>query len=432
MVETDLPRTSRNGAEWNRRLAAIVNTMKEMSRQTDPQEMVRTYVKRMQQMMPVDRRISLSRRGLEWPQYKLTRYSGWDDINPWKETDRLPVLSGGLLGELIYGDTPRIISELHVSPDDPAHEYLEGQRSLQAIPLYDQGTALNMVVLTRAEPDAFSFEDFPERVWMGNLFGRATQNLVLAEQLQAAYAVVDRELQVVAEIQRSLLPAELPDISTMRLAAHYQTSRNAGGDYYDFFPLSNGRWGILIADVSGHGTPAAVVMAITHCIAHMHCCDHGSPSQFLNHLNHHLASRYTMNSGHFVTAFYGIYEPETRKLTYASAGHNPPRLRHCGESRVVALDRANFLPMGFAADIQYRDAEQQLRPGDRLVFYTDGVTEAANSHGELFGTTRLDFVVGDCRDDVHGALQKLLESVAGFTGGHTASDDRTLIVADVV
>lgn len=206
----------------------------------------------------------------------------------------------------------------------------------------------------------------------------------------------------------------------------------AGGDYYDFFPLSDGRWGILIADVSGHGTPAAVVMAITHCIAHLHCDEHMVPSELLNDLNHHLTMRYTQSSGHFVTAFYAIYEPTSRRLTYSCAGHNPPRLRHCGESRVESLDGAGALPMGFSSDVRYKDAEKPLRPGDRLVLYTDGITEAANARGELFGAARLDAVVGDCRDDAQGALDKVLEAVAAFTGGYTASDDRTLVVADVV
>jgi len=417
---------------WQARLATIVETMKEVSRQTDPQEMVRAYTQRMQQLMPVDRRIALSRRGLKWPHVKVTRYSGWEEVNPWVEVDRLPVISSGLFSDLIYADAPRIIPELKVSPSDPAYPFLEGQRSLQALPLFDQGVSLNMVIATREEPGAFPLEDLPERVWMANLFGRATSNLVLAEQLQTAYKAVDRELQAVADIQRSLLPGALPEIATMELAASYQTSQRAGGDYYDFFPLTKDRWGILIADVSGHGTPAAVVMAITHCIAHLHCDDHAAPSELLNHINRHLTQRYTASSGHFVTAFYGIYEPQTRRLTYSSAGHNPPRLRHCGESHVVALDDAGSLPMGFAPDLQYRNATHQLRPGDRLVFYTDGITEAANAHGELFGTTRLDMVVADCRDDAQGALNKVLESVAGFTSGHTASDDRTLIVADVV
>src|SRR6185369_10191873 len=118
------------------------------------------------------------------------------------------------------------------------------------------------------EPKAFNPDQFPEFVWMGNLFGRATHNLVLSDELRSAYNTVDREMQIVADIQRSLLPETLPKIPTLDLAAYYQTSRRAGGDYYDFFPLPDGRWGILIADVSGHGTPAAVIMAITHSIAH--------------------------------------------------------------------------------------------------------------------------------------------------------------------
>lgn len=422
-----------NTGTWQDRLTAIVATMREMSQQTDPQEMVRLYVRRMQELLPVDRRLSLSRRGLRAPQFRVTRFSGWEeDINPWQQSNRLPTLSGGLLSTLIYGDQPVIIPEIEIDPEDPAAEYLSGQRSLMAIPLFDQGTALNMVVLTRTEADAFREEELPERVWMANLFGRAAQTLVLADQLDAAYHEVDRELQAVANIQRSLLPAELPQIPTLRLAAHYQTSRRAGGDYYDFFPLSHGRWGILIADVSGHGTPSAVVMAITHCIAHLHCDENHAPSQLLNFLNRHLSSRYTNQSGHFVTAFYGIYDPATRMLQYSSAGHNPPRLRHCGRWDVDALDGANSFPMGFMPDVDYRETEVQLQPGDRLVLYTDGITEAANPYGELFCVARLDHVVADCRDDAQAALNKLLQAVNGFTGGQDASDDRTLIIVDVL
>ena len=115
---------------------------------------------------------------------------------------------------------------------------------------------------------AFDPETFPEWFWVSSLFGRVTHNLVLREELKDAYEIVERELKVVADIQRSLLPQVLPKIPTLELAAYYRTSRWAGGDYYDFFPLPDGRWGILIADVSGHGTPAAVMMAITHSLAH--------------------------------------------------------------------------------------------------------------------------------------------------------------------
>lgn len=419
--------------DWHDRLTTVVETMREMSLQTDPQAMVRTYGQRMQQLLPAARRISLSRRGLEHPQFRITRYSGWtEEINPWKQPERLPLLTGGILGELIYGDAPCVFNDIRIAGDDPAAEYLAGTRSLMAIPLFDQGKSKNMVVVTHEEPHGFNEEDLPERVWMSNLFGRAAQNLVLAEQLDVAYQAVERELRIVADIQRSLLPKELPKISTMRVAAHYETSRHAGGDYYDFFQLPKDRWGILIADVSGHGTPAAVVMAVLHSLAHMYPGDPTTPSLLLNHLNHHLTSRYTAESGHFVTAFYGIYDERTRSLTYSSAGHNPPRLRSCGEWKVTPLDQATSLPLGFMPSVEYRDHTITLRSGDRVVFYTDGITEAANSTGELFGTERLDHVVADCRADSQESLDRVVEAVRGFTGGLPPSDDRTLLIADVI
>ena len=248
--------------DWQERLAFIVETMRDMSRQTDPQAMVRAYGTRMRQLMQTDRTVSLSRRDLPPRQYRITRSSLWkEEVNPWKNKELLPVLEGGLLGELIYGDEPRVIDEIQIAPDDPAAEYFAGMRSLIAVPNYDQGVALNMVVLMRKEPAAFQREQFPMWVWMSNLFGRATHNLVLSEELKRAYEAVDYELKVVADIQRSLLPKELPRIPNLSLAAHYQTSRRAGGDYYDFLPLDAHRVGVLIADVSGKGTSAALYMA---------------------------------------------------------------------------------------------------------------------------------------------------------------------------
>ena len=223
----------------------------------------------MRQLRPLDGSVSLSRRGLQPPWCRITRSTRWaEEINPWKEPDRLPLVSGGLLPELIYGDEPRLFDDLRVADDEPAVEYLDGFRSVVAIPLYDGGEALNMALLMRREPGAFDPEELPDLVWMSNLFGRATYQLVLMERLKEAYEAVDYEMKVVADIQRSLLPKKPPQIPTLSMAAYYHTSQRAGGDYYDFFPFSDGTWGILIADVSGHGTPAAVLMAVTHSLAH--------------------------------------------------------------------------------------------------------------------------------------------------------------------
>ena len=176
---------SQPSGDWRQRLAQIVEMMREMSRQTDPQEMVRSYGERVRLLLPSDQRMSLSRRGLTAPKYRITRSATWKkSINPWKEKDLLPLFEGGLIAELIYGNEPRIIDNLDVRQDDPAAEYLAGYRSLMAIPMFDQGAALNMVILLRREPSAFPKEELPELVWLSNLFGRATSNLVLSEELQ--------------------------------------------------------------------------------------------------------------------------------------------------------------------------------------------------------------------------------------------------------
>ena len=424
--------TEPHGGNWRERLDLIVDMMRQMSRQTDPQEMVRAYGERIRLLLPSEGAISLSRRGLVAPQFRITRSTTWQEkINPWKERDRLPLLEGGLFAELIYGDEPKVIGDLDVSPEDPAAAYLAGHRSLMAIPLFDQGVALNMVVRLRKEPSAFSEEQLPELVWLSNLFGRATSNLVLSEQLHEAYQALDRQFTVVGEIQRSLLPARVPQIPTLDVAAYYQPSHRAGGDYYDFFPLPEGRWGIFIADVSGHGTPAAVLMAITHCMAHTHPGPPMPPAKVLDYLNRHLASLYTTENGNFVTAFYAVYSPADRSLGYGCAGHNPPRLKRCQDGTLWALNQADGLPLGVMPNARYEECVQRLQPGDQIIFYTDGIADARNPAGEMFGTRRLDYALENCSLQASALLDAVLQSVDEFAQGCPADDDRTLIVARV-
>jgi len=415
------------------RLDEVVRMMKELSGQTDPQEMVRSYGKRLNAMMPTDRSVSLSRRGLEWPQVRVTRFSEWPEpINPWAERDRLPIVEGGLFADLIHSDEPTIINDLRVDPDDPAAPYLEGMRSLMALPNFDQGKALNMVLALKADPDAFDPETLPERVWMSNLFGLATHSLVIRKELERAYEHIDRELKVVAEIQRSLLPKRLPESPRLGLGAYYRTSQWAGGDSYDAFELPDGKWGLFIADSSGHGTPAAVMMAITHAISHSYPGSPEPPARFLEHLNHRLASHYTTENGAFVTAFYGIFNPEERTLRYANAGHNPPRVKPCAGHRAIRmLDAVGGLPLGVFGDARYEEATAELDPGDQIVLYTDGIIDARNPDGRMFGTERLDRALTGCRADADRIIQAVLESLETFTQGTPPDDDQTLLIAKV-
>jgi sigma-B regulation protein RsbU (phosphoserine phosphatase) len=267
---------------------------------------------------------------------------------------------------------------------------------------------------------------------MSNLFGRATQNLVLSDEVARAYAAIDRELQTVADMQRSLLPRELPKIAGLELAAHYQTSRRAGGDYYDFFELPDGQLGLLIADVSGHGTPAAVMMAVTHSIAHNHDGPPTPPSKLLEFINRNLSARYTTDSGTFVTAFYGIYDPRARVIRYSSAGHCPPRLKRFEDGCVVGLDGGLSLPLGIEPEEIYSDVTATLRVGDALVLHTDGITEARRpTSSELFGQQRLDDVLNSCTCDAEYMIRKTLLAVEEFTDSAAPNDDMTLLVAKV-
>jgi sigma-B regulation protein RsbU (phosphoserine phosphatase) len=417
---------------WEQRLALIVDTMRDMSRHHDPQEMVRAYGERIRQILPNVRRLSMSRRGLSGCWYRITRSTTWtENINPWKEKERLPIFQGGILADLIYAGEPRVFDDLRLADDEPACEYLNGFRSLVAIPMYDQGESLNMVILLQEQPAAFPKDEIPDLVWRSNLFGRATSNLVLKDELQRAYHALDRELKIVADIQRALLPAELPQIPSLDIAAHYQPAQRAGGDYYDFFPLPGGKWGIFIADVSGHGTPAAVFMAVTHCIAHTHPGPPATPGAVLEYINHHLVAHYTTVSEAFVTAFYAVYDPRERVLVYASAGHNAPRLKRCQDNTLHALDRAGGIPLGIDPNSRYGEARLVLQTGDQLIFYTDGITEARNPRDELFETDRLDHALADCTLEAQGLLDAILQSLEDFTDGHPADDDRTLIVARV-
>ncbi len=416
---------------WQEELAIIDRAMKAISVVADPEELVDVYWKGIGDLIAVENFVAVSRREVEPPFYVITRSSRFTEHhNPWTQRDRLPKLSGGLLGEIAYADRPQIIDDLpqRLAADDPARFYLEGFQSLIALPQYDGGEAMNTSVWLLPPGEQIDRTMVPMMHWQAGLFGRGTRNLVLRNQLSDALAALDRELQIVGAIQRSLLPPELPTIDGFELSAWYQTSARAGGDYYDFFPLDAGKWGVFIGDVSGHGTPAAVLMAITHAIAHARPGTHTPPAALLTYLNDQLARAYTRD-GTFVTAFYAVLDPAQRTLTYSRAGHNPPRL--VGPEQVLPLEESGALPLGILAGQVHDEATVALRPGDLLLFYTDGITEAAAPSGgadELFGTDRLDTLLLECRGGTaDDCIARIRSEVAAFCDNAPLADDQTLV-----
>ncbi len=419
-----------NTRHWRARLAVSVEFMRELSRYSDPEPMYRVFARRMNQLYPTARQVTLCRRDLEQPGFRVTRFNLWaDHVNPYREPHRLPVYAGGVLADVLYADEPTVIDDLDLGPDDPAAEYLDGQQSLLAIPLYEQGEAATTLVVTREEPKAFPREQIPELVWMTNLFGRAVQTLALTEQLKVAHQTADYELRVIADLQHSLLPAGVPAVAGLDVAAHYRTANTAGGDYYDFFPLPDGKLGVLIADVSGHGSPAAVLMAITHSLAHTFPASPTSPGAFLGHLNAHLTRRYVGTTGHFVTAFYAVFDVARNELTYANAGHIPPRLSVGGQVGWRPLPTHQRLPLGVNARQEvYPEHVVPFGVGDRVALFTDGLTEALDRNGDPFGLEGVGRNWATPAATADEVIRRVLGELDAFTAGVPVADDRTLVV----
>ncbi len=257
---------------------------------------------------------------------------------------------------------------------------------------------------------------------------------------------LDRELEIGAEIQNQLLPRQCPKIEGIELAARCQTASRVGGDYYDFIPANDGqllskkdagnesgRWSLAIGDVMGKGVPAGLIMTMLRGMLRAEVLNGHSPSRILQHLNRVMYADLE-NSNRFVTLFYSEYDPQTRILSYSNAAHHPTLLWQAATKTVKRLDTLGML-IGLDANTQYQDAQVQLQPGDTLIYYTDGFTDAANRSGNRFDEDNLirsfEWACQHCRGP-QDILEYLFDQVQQFIGltNHNG-DDMTLIVMQV-
>ncbi|MBK9120399.1 MAG: SpoIIE family protein phosphatase [Phycisphaerales bacterium] len=265
--------------------------------------------------------------------------------------------------------------------------------------------------------------------WFANLVDRV---LELHEELRKARSQLANYSEMLVAIQRSILPQQLPAVPGLDLAVHFADAdaEGVGGDFYDVHPIGPDRWAILIADVAGHGLAAAAILALVHALGSAVQDEAASsPGTALALVNQQLATRYLANTGQFVTVFAGLYSAQAQTLTYAAAGHPPPRLARGNEVR--RLGDFSGLPLGIDTASVYSEQTVQLLPGDRLVLFTDGITESKCATHDLFGDERLDAVLRAPASTATALLARVVNSVRRFRGGRPAEDDETCLVAVV-
>jgi serine phosphatase RsbU (regulator of sigma subunit) len=242
------------------------------------------------------------------------------------------------------------------------------------------------------------------------------------EQEARARERIEQELHVARRIQQASLPEEVPELEGWQISPLYRSAREVGGDFYDFHLLSGGRLGLVVGDATGKGVPAALVMSTTCGMLQVtaQALD-TSPGEVLKRVNEALLSRIPQNM--FVTCFYAILDPESGYLVYANAGHDPPYLQRRGEAEEL---RARGMPLGLMPGMGYEEKETIVEAGEAALFYSDGLVEAHDPEGEMFGFPRLQALVTEHAEG--SVVDYLMEELRSFTGeGWEQEDDITLV-----
>ncbi len=247
-----------------------------------------------------------------------------------------------------------------------------------------------------------------------------------AELLQSAR--VKRDLEVAAQVQRSILPLEFPALSGVTFAARAQPAREVGGDFYDAFLLDDQHVGVLIADVSDKSIQAAFFMAISRALFMTEARRTLSPRDVVNTVNELLLD-VSSDDNMFVTAFYGVLHMDLRQLNYVRAGHDRPMLLHADGSVDILDGAGRFL--GMLGGLRVEERTVELRAGDRLVAYSDGVPDAINPAGERFGLDRLRAIIEAEHRTAAALADAIFDGVRAFQGNAPQFDDITLLVAAI-
>jgi serine phosphatase RsbU (regulator of sigma subunit) len=302
----------------------------------------------------------------------------------------------------------------------------QGLRFHASAPLISQGKPIGLINVATKEWQFLTHADLDFLSAVSAMLVAALERANFYEIAERRRILLENELKIAREVQAGLMPREMPDIPGFSLACAWHPARGVAGDFYDIFPLDEGRWGIMIGDVADKGTAAALYMAIVHSLILSGALRHRSPAAVLMEVNKTILSQ--SSSGIFVTVFLAVLDSKELTLQYANAGHNPPMVRRVSGA-IDTLTKTGGA-IGVFDELQMNETTITLGPGDAVVLYTDGVTETWHPHprNEIYGINRLTAAIATATGKASELLAHVEVDFNAFAEGAPRQDDVTFFV----
>jgi sigma-B regulation protein RsbU (phosphoserine phosphatase) len=300
-------------------------------------------------------------------------------------------------------------------------------RSELAVPLIYQEKVIGVLDLEHMRRGYFTEEHKKILTTLAAQLAIAIENARLYEQIARQETRLERDLALARELQFRLLPHSQPTMAHLEVQAKFVPARAIGGDLYDFVPYSLGRLGIAIGDVSGKGAPAAIYAALVSGILRSHAPIEPGPAEMLSAVNLSLAERRI--AAQFVSIIYAVWDDDRRTLVVANSGLPLPL--YCHDGKIEQID-VTGLPLGLFDEAEYDELHFKAKPGDMFVFFSDGILDARNRHGQSFGVERVEAIVSGCMDkSADCVVKEIFKAVTEHAAGVEAFDDQTVVAIKV-
>lgn len=409
--------------------AALLDLSNQLLSRTDLNDLMDYLVGQIRSLLRVDA-VALLLPGKYLNQLDFSAATGWYH-DPVANKRRIPADQGSRSGQVMESRRPVVIKSFDENNDFPdlAVDWLspEGFKAAAFVPLVAQENSLGVLAIHSRVQRRFDDEEIRFLQLMANQAAIAIEKARL-QQDEIDRQKLEKELAVGRQIQLSLLPKSCPIIPGWEFCDIYKAARQVGGDLYDFFELPGqpDLLGLVIADVSDKGVPAALFMGISRTLIRSAALSGVSPLMALEEANQRILSE--SETGFFLSAFYGILDIETGRLIFSNAGHNPPLVYRSGSGEFLSLSTDGIV-LGVLDQIALEESEVTFSPADLLICFTDGVTEAMNADLEEFGLGRLQEAIAVCADgSASEVLESIVSAVENFTGQADQFDDFTLFV----